>query len=113
MLKQSERLSRIQTGWLLRKGKRFNNDFFSIKFCLNKKPFCRYSVVVSKKVLKLATDRNYLRRQFYEILRQRKATHEGYDYMVFIRPTVLKLNFAAKKEKILTTLDKLNRNNSP
>lgn len=113
MLKQSGRLSRNQAGWLLKKGDKFSNEFFSIKFRLNKKPFCRYSVVVSKKLLKLATDRNLLRRQLYEILRQRPASPESFDFSILVRPAVLKLDFAAKQEKLLSTLNQISSTSAP
>lgn len=107
MLKKSERLSKTETSWLLRKGDKLNNDLFSIKFRLNKKMFCRYSIVVSKKILNLATERNQLRRQFYEILRDRPPVQTGYDYMIFIKPTVLKLSFSEKRDKLLQALNQI------
>jgi ribonuclease P protein component len=63
--------------------------------------------VVSKKLLSLATDRNYLRRQFYQILRQRPATLPGCDYSILVRPAVLKLDFSARQAKLLQTLEQI------
>lgn len=107
MLKKTERLSKTDTGWLLRKGDKLNNDLFSIKFRLNKKTFCRYSIVVSKKTLNLATDRNLIRRQLYEILRHRPPASTGFDCMIFVKPPLLKMTFEEKQEKLLKTLNQI------
>ena len=111
MLKKSERLSKTETGWLLRKGDKLNNDLFSIKFRLNKKTFCRYSVVVSKKTAGLATERNRLRRQFYEILRHKPPVNIGYDCMIFIKPAALQQSGSERQEKLLQLLNKIPSNN--
>ena len=110
--KKSERLSKNDVSWLLRKGNKFNNNFFSVKFSLNKNTFCRYSVVVSKKTLNLATERNQIRRQFYEILRQREEQQTGFDFIIFIKPTALKLSFVEKQAHLLQTLKQISSNSN-
>lgn len=109
MLKKAERLSKAEASWLLRKGEKFNNAQFSIKFRLNKKTFCRYSIVVSKKTLPLATDRNTLRRQLYETLRDRASlpAGEGYDYIILVKPPLLPLPTDERRAVLLQTLDKI------
>jgi ribonuclease P protein component len=103
MLKKNQRLSKKQVSWLLRKGYKYSGDFFSIKFHLNKESFCRYSVVVSKKLLNLAVDRNLLRRQLYEILGGHH-TDLHLDFVITAKSPLPALEFSRKKDVLLAAL---------
>ena len=107
MLKKRERLSKNETKKLLKKSDKINNNFFAIKFRLNKIPFCRYSVAVSKKVLKPATKRNYLRRQLYEIIRHIPCPTITFDCIIIVKTPTLMLDFQNKKEILSKTLEKI------
>lgn len=115
MISKTQRISTSQIAWLIRKGAKLSNEFFSVKFQLNKKPNSRYSVVVSKKLLKLATDRNNLRRQLYEIVRNLSGPDQPTDIMISLKPALLPLTFAQKQAQIASLLQqissKLNTNN--
>ncbi len=104
MLKKNQRISKNQVSWLQKKGYRFSNEFFSVKFLLNKETFCRYSVVVSKKTLNLAVDRNLLRRQLYEIIRGNPEPNQHLDYLITVKPALTALTFTDKKLQLLNTL---------
>jgi len=107
MLKKTQRISTNHISWLLKKGFRFNNDFFSVKFQLNKGPANRYSVVISKKIAALAVERNLLRRQLYEILRKLPAPQTTGDYMLIVKPYLKTLSFEKKEAAILQTLQQI------
>jgi ribonuclease P protein component len=107
MLKKSQRISTNRVSWLLKKGLPLSNNFFSAKFHLNKAPQSRYSVVVSKKIEPLATDRNLLRRQLYEILRDLPLSSSNIDCILIVKPALASLNFADKKTALINTLQQI------
>lgn len=101
MINKTQRISTFRASWLLKKGAKFSNEFFSVKFLLNKKDFNRYSVVVSKKIFKLATDRNSLRRQLYEALRTlTPGQNPGFDLMITVKPKIDQLTFSEKETQL-------------
>ncbi len=107
MLNKTQRLSTNRISWLLKKGFKFSNEWFSLKFHLNKEPHSRYSIVVSKKIKALATDRNLIRRQVYEIIRKSPATLPPTDYMIIIKPKFAELSYANKSIYLQETLQKI------
>ncbi len=107
MLGKNQRISKNRVSWLLQKSQKFNDGFFSVKFHLNKGTQNRYSIVVSKKLLKLATDRNRLRRQCYEALRLRPTQTNSTDFMIFIKSTALSLDFAGLQKQLSLVIDKI------
>lgn len=108
MLNKTQRLSTNRISWLLKKGFNFRNEYFSIKFHLNKSQNSRYSVVVSKKIAALATDRNLLRRQFYEIIRNSPERLPPADYIIMVRNQVSPLSFEEKKTLLNAILSQIN-----
>ena len=104
MLNKTQRLSTNRVSWLLKKGFKFNNDCVSVKFHLNPGPSSRFSIVVSKKVRPLATDRNLLRRQLYEIIRNAPAVLPPTDYIILIKPRLADLPLPKKQEALLDSL---------
>jgi ribonuclease P protein component len=107
MIGKNQRISKNRVAWLLKKSQKWNDEFFSVKFQLNKHGLNRYSIVVSKKTLKLATDRNLLRRQCYEVLRQLKTQNNSIDFLIFIKPSALKLDFTGLQEQLTQTIEKI------
>lgn len=108
MLKKTQRISTNRIPWLLKKGVPFNNEYFSAKFLLNKGPENRYSVVVSKKVKPLATERNLLRRQLYEIIRQRTPTSPTADFVLIVKTRLAALSFEQKASALEQTFKQIN-----
>jgi ribonuclease P protein component len=107
MIGKNQRISKNQISWLLKKGQKANDDFFSIKFSLNKGPLNRYSVVISKKILNLATSRNQLRRQCYEILRQIPQPSDSLDFVIFIKSKALNLAFSELQSRLTQLIEKI------
>lgn len=107
MIGKNQRISKNRLAWLLKKSQKLNDEFFSVKFQLNKQGLNRYSIVVSKKILKLATDRNLLRRQCYETLRLLKLQNQSIDFVIFIKSTALKLDFAGLQQALSKIIEKI------
>lgn len=107
MLNKSQRISKNQISWIHKKGKRFANEYFNVKFLLNKLEHSRYSIVVSKKNVNKAVDRNFLRRQLYEVIRQMPQNDNCLDYIIMIKPAVLELDFTQKKSAIEQTIKQI------
>ena len=107
MIGKNQRISKNRIAWLLKKGRKLNDDNFSVKFELNKGQLNRYSVVVSKKTLKLATDRNLLRRQIYSALRDPVISNNSIDFVIFVKSTALKLDFQELQEKLIKLIEKI------
>ena len=105
MLSKNQRISRKTVNYLLKKGLKFNHQYFQAKYCLNKYHLNRYSVVISKKVLKLATDRNHLRRQIYEAIQKIDTISQlnHFDAIITVKSSPNNLTFTALT-KLLTPI---------
>lgn len=69
MLPRSHRLQEKRIKYILKKGNKYSNIFFTIKYLPCSQPFSRFCVIVSAKVEPKAVKRNRLRRRLYEIFR--------------------------------------------
>ena len=69
-----------------RKGKRFGSGFIQLRFLKNNLGFNRTGFVIPKKAVRLAVDRNRIRRLLKESFRTMSHDVEsGYDIVVFVR----------------------------
>lgn len=92
MLKKTQRLSKQKVQYLLRKGNYFSNSYLGIKCLPNKVQIHRFSVIISKKTLPTAVDRNRLRRQLYELIRLNPLNLSNhFDCLIVVKPPLLKL----------------------
>lgn len=108
MISKNQRLSKNRVEYLLRKGLSKSNSFFGFKYLANNLPHSRFSVVVSKKIAKLATERNLFRRQIYSILRQFDSpTPNCHDLVLITRSNFAKLNYQQKQDKLEEILQNL------
>ena len=63
--------------------------FFAVKTVKNELTYSRFGVVVGKKVDKRATERNKIKRAFYESIRVRNLSNiPGQDVMIVIYPDI-------------------------
>lgn len=70
MLSKKNRISSRQLlKKLFKKGKQYKNNNFIFKFLPSIEPISKFSIVISKKVATKAVDRNKLRRQIYDSIR--------------------------------------------
>ncbi len=73
-----------------------NTKFFLIKYKENNFDFCRFAVVVPKKLVKKAVERNKIKRQVKAILKD-YVKIGNYDFLIFLKN---KSNFAGFKEDL-------------
>lgn len=78
--------------YLYSNGKAVRSPLFTVKYVLNThRAYPRFSVVVSKKVIKSAVGRNRIRRRLYEYLRENiKTIEENYDIVVICTSSELR-----------------------
>ena len=81
---------------VLRTGRKFFCPLFTIRWRETQKlsALPRFAVVVSTKVAKRAVKRNRLRRITRELLRKNLRSIQPADYMIILRPEVLKVSEA-------------------
>lgn len=104
MLKKSYRLTKNEIERLFKKGRSFPQDFVLVRFMPNRTDHCRFAVIISKKVMAKATDRNQARRLVYATLEQKKVLwqNKNFDIAFSFR------QFNDKMSEVLTTaLEKL------
>jgi ribonuclease P protein component len=102
MLKSSNRLSVEQFNMIMEKGRTIHSPFFYLRF-IKEPDTTQISATVSKKVAKLAVERNKIRRQMYGSIKKIiKHIQNGYKIIVFAKKT----NFgdSLELEKTLTEL---------
>jgi len=95
MLPKNQRLTSNRIEYLLKKGKKTGNDFFTIKYLPNQlKTKSRFCVIVSSKIHPKAVERNRLRRQIFEIFRLHPALPSApADIVVIAKTPLTKLNY--------------------
>lgn len=106
MLNQKYRFhSRGGVRYVYQKGKTIRTPKMSLVFMTNSRGFTRFAVVVSKKVLKTAVDRNRVRRRIYEIIRKNFADiPKQHDYIFVVFSKELLTLPSSELENILADL---------
>lgn len=88
------RLPKTSVIKIIKEGKSIHSPLFSLKFSKNTLYLNRFSVIVSKKELKSAVQRNKAKRVLREVLRNRLGKFEGFfDIVCFAKKEVLETNF--------------------
>jgi ribonuclease P protein component len=82
---------------------KINQGWFLALYKKNQQPYPRLGIVVSKRVIKKATSRNYLKRIIREGFRIRQLQLKGLDIVIMVR-TGCNLKDQAKLHKELDTL---------
>lgn len=84
-------------------GEYFGDKLFYIKYKTNIFKFAKISIVVPKKVEKLAVNRNRIRRKYGEIIRLNYSKFKsGFNYIIIIKEP----GKAASSDEILNGLDR-------
>lgn len=94
MIPKRQKLTRSLFNEVFLVGKNINTEFFRVK--KRKSDSQKYSVVISKKILKKATERNEFKRFFYNTIKDLDFKPENAEY-IFISQKNLK---QAKKEEV-------------
>jgi ribonuclease P protein component len=106
MLAKTNRLSRALFADYFSRGKRLHSEHFTIVY--SPAEVFKVSVVVSKKVAKKAHDRNRLKRQVYGYIAvlSKEQPLCGV-FMVFPKPTLVKLAASPRQKAIVSELPRL------
>lgn len=103
MLARKFRLQKREVEKLYKKGRTLRFKDFLIRVNPNRTNHARFAIIISKKTLARAVDRNHARRQTYEAIRQAKALWQG-------QPLDLSISFRkfdlAELDKALTQVFK-------
>jgi ribonuclease P protein component len=100
LLAKKYRLNKRELSGLYKKGSILKCDQITARFNLNKTNHNRFAVVISKKILAKATERNAFRRNIYEMLKD-LIKIGNYDVALFFYKTKV------SKEDILKILGKV------
>lgn len=111
MLAQKYRVPRQYIDYILKKGDSFTSKLFIVRCKPNRESFCRYRIVISKKVDPKAVKRNYLRRQSYEAIRLNlaKETVSGLDLILIAKKNAIKASYQNLEEDLKNNI--INRKN--
>jgi ribonuclease P protein component len=104
MLKKSERVSRKEFMAHYHQGKKLHSTNLSV--AISPTPTFHGSVVVSKKVAKLAVERNSMRRRIYGELRQLRVVRPA-TYIVMVRPEYVKLTKREAKAELESLIGRI------
>jgi len=90
---------------LFQRGKRAFSPFFAVRYLENKEKNSRFTVVISNKVAKKATERNRIRRQIREIIRLNLSRFRyNYDILINISKECLEKKYWKLEEELLDLL---------
>lgn len=111
MLPKDQRLTSNRIEYLFKKGRKIGNSFLVVRHMSNKKDKSRFCIIVSTKIFAKAVQRNLLRRQIYEIIRNNpQLPSTPSDIAVIVKIPLTKLNFRDLTKTILQTLQNLKSN---
>jgi ribonuclease P protein component len=114
MLPKRQRIKKVAFGEILTRSAFGASPLFSIRFVKSPEssdPASKstFAVVVSKKVLKAAADRNKIKRRCYHVLRELAPKIKNpYRIVLFVKKGVDKLSFIELTENIQSILSKNN-----
>ena len=87
--------------FIKKSGKIYRSRFFLLKVFASNLAYCRFGVVVSKKVAPKAVDRNRLKRFIFNFLKERAGSMISNDYLLILSPGANELT----KEELLKELE--------
>ncbi len=109
MLATKYRVPRQYIDYILKKGESYTSKLFIVRYKTNRENFCRYRIVISKKVDPKAVKRNYLRRQSYEAIRLNLPTGQaglpknpttGLDVILITKKNAIKASYKTIEEDL-------------
>ena len=110
MLATKYRVPRQYIDYILKKGESYTTKLFIVRYKPNREKFCRYRIVISKKVDPKAVKRNHLRRQSYEAIRLNlpKDTVSGLDRVLIAKKNAIKASYQELEDDLKNNI--INRN---
>lgn len=107
MISKKNRLTSIFFLNLFKKGKTIENSVFSLKVITGNQDNFKVAVVVSKKVLKKATERNLLKRRFLSVVSQNKNSFfYKNSYIFYPKKDSISVPYQELEKIILETIKK-------
>ena len=102
MISTKARVPRQSIPYILKKGNSYHSELFIIRHTKNDGHNSRYRVIISKKLLREAVDRNKLRRQVYEAIRKndKESAKQGQDIILIPKKNILTRNYQQIEEDI-------------
>lgn len=109
MLKKNQSISRANFPLIYRKGKRLHANSADVLYLPNHQSQNQYAIVISTKIDKLATRRNWMRRQIKPLITANSATiKQGYQIVIIIKSNFYKSEkMPIVKKEILFLLAKI------
>ena len=105
LAKQSRLVKEKDFKKIFKAGKFSSAEIFSIKVLANELGLNRYGIIISSKVSKKAVERNRLKRQFREAIKNfDKKLIPGFDLVVMVSPAALKQEYKFIKSELEKTL---------
>ncbi|MFC1653692.1 ribonuclease P protein component [Patescibacteria group bacterium] len=113
MISKAYRLNRSDVEIVKTSSKKERSPLFTLLYSPNKKNHCRFSVIVSKKIAKNATDRNRLKRKIYSILKSdQKQNQEHFDVLIIPTKLILQNPRESFSKELTVSLKKICQKNS-
>jgi len=110
MLKKIHRLTTKEVKRVLGRNRQFATAFFLVKFLVNRQKFSRFSILVSAKLDKRATQRNLIRRRAYEAIRRNwDKLNSTTDAILIAKRQIIGISYAEIEKDILNLFDKLEK----
>lgn len=107
MIPKKHRISKGFFEEIYKNGKGFSSLFLSMKVLKNNDKINFFSVVVSKKVSKVAPKRNKIKRRILYVLKQQnKLMKQGYFIVLQVKPPMKDQSYSFFKEEVLKILKK-------
>lgn len=109
MLSKIYSITKKEFKFVSRKAKRIFLDIFNIKYTPNNKNHAQFSIVISKKIAKLATRRNKMRRQIKAWISENKQLlNKNYYFIIFLKkPIDDKIDISKVKDILIKTLNNI------
>lgn len=107
MIAKSRRLTKGQIDYIQRKGEKFDSKLFIVKYSPSEEK-AKYCLIISKKFASKAVERNKLRRQIFEIIRNNEPPTLQKNIVLIPKKTVSDKTFQEVEAELIEVLKKLN-----
>lgn len=110
MLSAKYRINRNSFSRILNKGRYLDDQGFSWRILENNNNHPRFGLILTKKNLKLATDRNTLRRRIYHLFsKYSQDLPVSADLILMVRSTLIKMNQQELEKTLQNSFQKINQ----
>lgn len=109
MLKRSQSINQKDFSYIYKRGRRIYQNNFVIIYLSNKKDFSQFAIIISTKVEKLATRRNWMRRYIKSIIKNHLSKIiSGYYIVITLKKSFYKIDETEKiKKDLISALTKI------